>query len=144
MQCVGTGIWALVNGAERRGGPAVYSTLDMHRVLTGLPPPHHPIPTQLKHLYPFPPPGHSPPSHSYDNSSLLLLQQGAEHTSGVLVPLWLQQNPLPEGQRVVVPKTPSIINQNLRAGRTSGAVDTPGTYEDSGVHLREGYSALPA
>lgn len=124
----------------------MHSTLDMHRVLTGLPPPHHPIPPQLKHPYPFPPPGPSPPSHSHDNSSILLLQQGAEHTSGVLVPLWLQQNPLPEGHRVVIPRTPSI-NQNsfsLRAGRTSEAVDTPGTYEDSVIHLREGYSALPA
>lgn len=62
----------------------MHSTLDMHS-------PHrtpspHPIPA-VEACAPLP----SPASHSHDNSSILLLEQGVEHPSGVLVPLWLQQ-----------------------------------------------------
>lgn len=60
-------------------------------------PSSHSLP--LKHPPAFPPPGPSPPSHSHDNSSILLLQQGAEHPSGALVPLWLQQKPPAKGAK---------------------------------------------
>lgn len=55
------------------------------------------------------------------------------------------RSPLPEVQSVAVPRRTSISQNSfsLRVGRTPRAVDTPGTREDSGIHLKQGYNSAP-
>lgn len=117
----------------------MHSTSDMRRVPTGLPPPSsHSLLTEASTPIPSSQPLPTIPLH--DNSSILHLQQGAEHPPGALVPLWLQQKPPARGAKGSGSKE-SRCKPEIIFLEGLGAVDSPGTHEDSGIHLRQGYAA---
>lgn len=113
----------------------------MCTVPTGLPrPSSHSLP--LKHPHPLPPPGPSPPSHSHDNSSILLLQKGAEPPSGALVPLWLQQKPPARGAKGGASKGTQYEPELIFLGALENARSRGHPWNgDSGIRLRPGYAA---